>query len=69
MRLEVRAVRNDKTGTFLGLPYDWRWPTWARVTASVWNPEDRRVFVPKVFGWGWSVNLHALLHRRGRLDH
>jgi len=31
-----------------------------------WNADDRRVFTPKVFGWGWDVNL-AEAARRLRL--
>jgi hypothetical protein len=48
------------SGTFLGIPYDWRRPTWARIRARVWNPDDPRIFTPKVFGWGYSVNLAAI---------
>ena len=50
---------------FLGIPYDWRRPTWERVKRGWWNPEDPHVLVPKVFGWGWSFNLHALARRIG----
>jgi len=48
------------TGTFLGIPYDWRRPTWARLKARVWNPDDPRLFTPKWFGWGYSINLAAV---------
>jgi hypothetical protein len=48
-------------GRFLGLPYDWRRPTWARVRNEVWNRRSRRIFPPKAFGWGYGLNLHALL--------
>jgi len=24
---------------------------------SVWNPDDERIFVPSVYGVGWSINL------------
>lgn len=64
------ATRRRKVGTFLGLPYDWRAPTPAVVRERVWNPDDPRVFTPKVFGWGYSINLAALARvlglRRGR---
>ncbi len=53
------------TGTFLGVPYDWRRPTWARVRARAWNPHDRRLLTPKVFGWGYDLNLAELLARLG----
>jgi len=51
------------TGRYLGLPYDWRRPTWERVKSRMWNPEDPRLLAPKAFGWGYDVNLHALLRR------
>jgi hypothetical protein len=57
----------QRTGTFLRVPYDWRRPTLARVRERMWNVEDRRVFTPKVFGWGYDVNLAGLLARLGLL--
>jgi hypothetical protein len=60
-------MREEKTGTFLGLPYDWRRPSWARLKASVWNVHDPRILPPKVYGWGLGLNLHALLCRVGIL--
>ena len=53
-----------RTGTFLGVPYDWRRPTVARVKARWWNPSEPRLFTPKVYGWGWDVNLARLLGRK-----
>ena len=53
------------TGRFLGIPYDWRVPTPARMKARWWNREDRRLLTPKVFGWGWTINLYQLLRRLG----
>ncbi len=52
-----------KTGTFLGIPYDWRRPTVARAKSCWWNADDRRLFTPKSFGWGWDINLARLLGR------
>lgn len=54
---------DGKTGRFLGIPYDWRKPTRPRLKGGIWNPEDRRVFVPKVFGWGYGVNIVEILRR------
>jgi hypothetical protein len=54
-----------KHGRFLGLPYDWRRPTRERIKSRAWNPDDPRVFVPKAFGWGLTINFHALLRRLG----
>jgi hypothetical protein len=46
-----------KTGTFLGVPYDWRLPNWERIKSRMWNPEDPRLFTPRAFGWGWDINF------------
>ena len=56
-------MREKHTGRFLGLPYDWRRPSWQRFKSRAWNPADERIFAPKSFGWGLTVNLHALLRR------
>jgi hypothetical protein len=53
-----------KTGRFLGMPYDWRRPTVARTKERLWNPADPRLFVPRVYGWGWDLNFARLLRRR-----
>ena len=53
-----------KTGTFLGLPYDWRRPTLAKIKARAWNPANPHLFVPKVYGWGYSINFARLFGRR-----
>ena len=39
------------------IPYDLRPPTMARARSRWWNPEEPRVFVPKVFGVGWTANV------------
>jgi hypothetical protein len=46
----------------LGIPYDWRRPTAERVRSRMWNPEDRRLFPPKAYGWGWTVNFYWFVH-------
>lgn len=56
-------MARKKTGKFLGMPYDWRAPTWARFKSRVWNAKDRRIITPKSYGWGYDVNLNALLRR------
>jgi hypothetical protein len=50
-------------GHFLGIPYDWRAPTWERVKSRWWNPADRRLLTPKTFGWGYDINLYELARR------
>ena len=39
------------------VPYDFRVPTFERARSRWWNTDDDRVFVPQVFGVGWTVNL------------
>ena len=57
--LEKRGVKSH--GAFLGVPYDFRLPTWGRLKASFWNPRDRRLLTPHVFGWGYSINVPTAL--------
>ena len=59
-------VKGDepRTGTFLGIPYDWRRPTRARFKQRMWNPDEPRVVTPRAWGWGYDVNLHRLFHRK-----
>jgi Family of unknown function (DUF5808) len=56
--------KEQRTGTFLGVPYDWRRPTRARVKERWWNPADPKLFTPKVYGMGWDINLARLLGRK-----
>ena len=54
----------SKTGTFLGIPYDWRRPTIARLKSRLWNPADPRLFTPKTYGWGFDINFARVFRRR-----
>ena len=54
-----------RTGKFLGIPYDWRRPTAARVKLRWWNRRDRRIFTPKSYGWGFDVNFYEVARRLG----
>ena len=51
-----------KTGKFMGVPYDWRWPTRRRVKSRWWNRRDKRLLTPKSYGWGYDVNLYWVAH-------
>jgi Family of unknown function (DUF5808) len=68
---ELRKPREARTwhGSILGaIPYDLRVPTAARFRERLWAPDDSRVFMPQVFGVGWTINIGrvaALLRRRG----
>lgn len=56
------------TGTFLRVPYDFRWPTPRRLREKLWNPQDPRVFTPHIFGWGWALNFYTLGRRLGLIQ-
>jgi hypothetical protein len=53
-----------RTGTFLGMPYDWRRPTSGRYRQRFWNSEDPRLLTPRAFGWGYNLNFYRLVHPR-----
>ena len=64
--LAWRVVRSGElAGRLLGVPYDLRPPTLARLHDRLWNPADPRLLTPHVFGWGYSVNLYELGRRLG----
>ena len=47
------------------IPYDFRLPTLERFLGAYWNPYERRVFTPEVFGIGWAINFYTLLENLG----
>ncbi len=54
--------RDNGIKKFLGMPMRW---DRKNMFKNIWNPEDERVFPPKYFGIGWSLNFHALLRKIG----
>jgi len=50
-------------GKMLGIPYDFRRPTLAKLKSHYWNPEDERIFIPRAFGFGWDINFFSLRAR------
>jgi len=60
---ELSQPQEQRTwhGTVFGIPYDFRVPTFERIKESMWNPEDERLFTPRPFGVGWSLNIARLL--------
>jgi hypothetical protein len=46
-------------GRLLGIPYELRMPTAARVISLWWDPLNPHVFVPPIFGMGWTINFGA----------
>jgi Family of unknown function (DUF5808) len=61
--LAITTEPKRKSGRFLGIPYNWDKPTWQRIRTRLWNPEEPRLFVPKAFGWGYTINLARLFGR------
>lgn len=59
---EDPPTSDDEQGKVAGVPYDWRRPTAARIKSRWWNPDDRRFFTPKSFGWGYDINLYRVTH-------
>jgi Family of unknown function (DUF5808) len=59
-------MARDPQGRFLGLPHNWSRPARADVGKGVWDPEDRRIFTPKNYGWGYGINFAALMRRLTR---
>jgi Family of unknown function (DUF5808) len=45
------------TGKVGPIPYDFRPPTPSRIRARYWDPDDERIFVPQLFGVGWTINF------------
>ncbi|MBN2405105.1 MAG: DUF1648 domain-containing protein [Coriobacteriia bacterium] len=51
----------------LGVPYDFTLPSTAKFAARWWNPADPHIFVPRMFGVGWTVNFGAVAVRLGMM--
>lgn len=52
-------------GRILGMPYEFRALTADRVMDRMWNPADPRIFMPRLFGVGWTINFGAVAVRLG----
>lgn len=51
--------------SFFGMPMRW---DRKNIFKNIWNKDDDRVFAPKHFGIGWSLNFRALLKALGLLS-
>jgi hypothetical protein len=49
-------------GKIAGIPYDFRRPTAERIRDTFWNKNTSKIFLPQVFGIGWSINLYPIIH-------
>jgi hypothetical protein len=54
-------VARKPQGRFLGIPYNWSRFTRPEIWKGIWDPSDRRLIRPKVYGWGWGVNFAAIV--------
>jgi hypothetical protein len=56
---------NEKKGEFLGMPHDWRpLNDEGRREEQQQQPDNQSIFVPKRFGWGYTINLGNPAARR-----
>lgn len=62
---ELRRPAGQRTwqGRVVGVPYDFRPPTWERVRSRWWNPQDPRLLTERAVGLGWDVNFARVLGR------
>jgi len=64
--LEKPEAEREWHGKVAGfVPYDFRMPTREKLKEAYWNPMERRVFTPEVFGVGWAINFYRLLENMG----
>ena len=60
----MHAYRTKQSlGRYYNVPFEFRIPTIERAKNRVWNPNDRRLFNPNIFGVGWTLNLHEAARR------
>ncbi|WP_037606287.1 DUF5808 domain-containing protein [Streptacidiphilus rugosus] len=57
------AAERGWHGRIVGLPYDFRPPTPARLRAEFWDPDNDALFTPHAFGVGYGVNLARIVGR------
>ncbi|HEX3722690.1 MAG TPA: DUF5808 domain-containing protein [Nitrolancea sp.] len=62
---QIRRPADERTwtGNIAVFPYDLRIPTIERARERWWNPDDERIFTPKIFGVGWEINMYQVLKR------
>jgi len=51
------------------VPYDFRLPSLGKLRDTYWNPYDKRLLTPEVFGVGWAINFYTLLERLGMIGY
>lgn len=63
--LAAGAVSPRPQGRVLGMPYEFRPPTADSLMERLWNPSDPRIWMPRSFGVGWTINFGALAVKLG----
>lgn len=61
----IKKPDDQPIQNFMGLLMRW---DHKNAFKNLWNADDDRVFPPKHFGFGWSLNFHALLRSTGILN-
>lgn len=56
---------DDASWRVFGIPVETRGPVSADVRSRIWDPANPRIFVPRLFGAGWTLNLGAVAVRMG----
>jgi hypothetical protein len=61
---QLQQTPEERTwnGKIAGIPYDFRLPTVDRIRDTFWNKNTSKIFLPQVFGIGWSINLYPIIH-------
>lgn len=67
---ELRKPKEKRTwhGKVLFIPYEFRKPTLERVKETFWNPYEKHILTPMLFGIGWTINFHALFENLGLIQ-
>ena len=66
--VRIETPNTVGSGRVLGIPYDLRVPTSERVAERLWNPRDPRIWMPRVFGMGWDINMGAVAVRLNLIE-
>lgn len=60
------AIKTKQShGKFVGVPFEFRFPTMHRIKKRMWNRDDPRLFTERPFGVGWTINFHEAGKRIG----
>lgn len=67
---QLQRPKEERTwyGKIAGIPYDFRLPTVERIRATYWNKDTSQIFLPHVFGIGWTINIYPFIHPKDVLE-